>query len=165
MSDGVPATRRLAPLALAAVAALLCACSKESQLPPIGAAPAERAPPLTTSAPAGAPLFVGRWAATQNACSTKGWDLTATSLRSPSALNCDLTKARPTSAGYTVYAVCTVGKAAQPTRLIFTLTGPAANRSLTLTGGPFLEPMALAKCPNGVQSASNTAPPSSSAPA
>jgi hypothetical protein len=164
MSCGAPSKQRLGQLALAA-AALLCACSQKPE-PPIGSAPAERAPPMTTGAAAtGAPLFVGRWAASQDACATRGWDLTATSLRSPSALSCELTKARPTPAGYTVYGVCMVGKAAQPTRLIFTLTGPAANRSLTLTGGPFLEPMALAKCPDGLQSASNPAPPSSSAPA
>jgi hypothetical protein len=156
---------RRAALTAVSAAALLCACSQKPE-PPIGSAPAERAPPMTTGAAAtGAPLFVGRWAASRDACATRGWDLTATSLHSPSALNCDLTKARPTGAGYTVYGVCSVGKAAQPTRLIFTLTGPASNRSLTLTGGPFLEPMALARCPDGVQSASNPAPPASSAPA
>ena len=84
---------------------------------------------------------------------------------SPSALSCELTKAKPTSAGYTVYGVCMVGKAAQPTRLIFTLTGSSTSRSLTLSGGPFLEPMALARCPDGLQSAANAPPPSSAAPA
>ena len=119
---------------------------------------------MTTSA-GGPPLFVGRWAASQAACATRGWELTPTSLKSPSALSCELTKAQPTSAGYTVYAVCTVGKAAQPTRLVFTLSGPSTNRGLTLTGGPFLEPMALARCPSGVLSASAAPPSSSSAPA
>jgi hypothetical protein len=163
MSCGAPSIRRATLIVLGAMA-LLAACSRSDD-PPIGSAPAERAPTLTAIAPAGAPLFVGRWAASRSACSTKGWDLTTTSLRSPSALSCELTKARPTPAGYTVYGVCTVGKATEPTRLIFTLTGPAAARSLTLTGGPFLEPMALAKCPDGLQSAANAPPPSSSAPA
>ena len=143
---------------------LLCACSRQAE-PPIGASPAERSPSLAAAAAVGPPLFVGRWAASRSACSTHGWELTATSLTSPNALNCELTKARPTSAGYTVYAVCKVGKAAQPTRLVFTLTGPSTDRSLTLTGGPFLEPMALAHCPGGLQSASTAAPASTNAPA
>ncbi len=160
---GVPAMRRPALLALAA-ATTLCACSRQPE-PPIGAAPAERAPSLAAAAAIGPPLFVGRWAASRGACAARGWDLTPTSLTSPNALTCELTKAQPTSAGYTVYAVCKIGKAAQPTRLIFTLSGPSTNRSLTLTGGPFLEPMALARCPSGIQSASTASPASSAAPA
>ncbi len=141
---------------------LLCACSRPE--PPIGAAPAERSPSITTSAAGGAPLFVGRWAASKTACAARGWELTANSLKSPSALTCELLKAVPTSAGYTVYSTCLVGKASQPMRLVFTLTGSGATRSLTLTGGPFTEPLALSRCAGAIESASST-PAGSAAPA
>ncbi len=152
--------RRMLLAALAAAG--LAACGRNHE-PPLGAAPAERAPPPTAAAAAGPPLFVGHWAVSRKACAERGWDLTPTSLQSPSALSCAFSKAEATSAGYTVYAVCTVGKASQPTRLILTFSGH--DQALTLTDGPFTEPVALTRCPAGTQSADNTAPGSSSAPA
>ena len=149
-------------LALAATA-MLAACGQRS-LPPIGAAPAERTPPRSAAELAGPPQFVGRWAASTTACSGRGWTLTASSLTSPTALTCELFKAERTSAGYVVNSSCKVGKASQPMRLVFTLTGSGATRSLTMTGGPFTEPMALAQCSEAVQSASST-PASAAAPA
>jgi len=143
-------------------AAGLAACDRHHE-PPIGAAPAERAPPLTASVAAGPPLFVGRWAPSKRSCANRGWDLTATSLKSPGALSCQFSKPEPTSAGYTLDAVCSVGKAIQPTRLIFTFT--SKGKSLTLSGGPFTEPIALSRCPSEVESASSAPPASSSAPA
>ena len=139
------------------------ACSRQSE-PPIGAAPAERAPPRTAAELAGPPQFVGRWAASETACSTRSWSLTASNLTSPSALTCELFKAERTSAGYVVNSTCKVGKASQPMRLVFTLTGSGPNRSLTLTGGPFTEPLALSRCPGNLESASST-PASAAAPA
>ena len=44
-------------------------------------------------------------------------------------------------------SVCTVGKAREPGHLDFTLTGKGAGRSLTVSGGPFNEPMGLVACP------------------
>lgn len=162
MLMGVPAKRRRIPLALLGAAAL-GACNQH-HLPPIGAAPAERAPAPTLAEAAGPPLFVGRWAASTAACASRAWDLTPTSLKSPSALTCEFFKDERTSAGYTVYSTCKVGKASQPVRLVLTLTGSGATRSLTLTGGPFTEPVALSRCAPGIESASST-PESAAAPA
>ena len=161
MLNGVPMMRRPTLVVLATMA-LLGAC--ERPLPPIGAAPAERAPALSPAAQAGPPGFVGRWAASKAACAARGWELTSVSLTSPTALTCELLDAQRTSAGYTVYSTCAVGKASQPVRLVFTLTGAGAARSLTLTGGPFTEPVSLARCSEAVASTSNT-PPSAAAPA
>lgn len=161
MLNGVPMMRRPTLVVLATMA-LLGGC--ERSLPPIGAAPAERAPALSAAALAGPPGFVGRWAASKAACAARGWELTAVSLNSPSALTCQFFKSERTSAGYTVYSTCTVGKASQPVRLVFTLTGSDGARSLTLTGGPFTEPVSLALCSKATQSASST-PPSAAAPA
>jgi hypothetical protein len=160
MLHGVPTMRRQALLALAATA-MLGACGQR-HLPPIGAAPAERAPEQTAAEAAGPPLFVGRWAASATACDSRVWELTATRLTSPSALSCQLLKAERSSAGYSVNGMCTVGKASQPMRLIFTLTG--SGRSLTMTGGPFTEPVALARCSQDLEAASST-PSSAAAPA
>ena len=115
------------------------------------------------AAAAGPPLFVGHWAVSRKACAERGWDLTPTSLQSPSALSCTFSKAEPTSAGYTVYAVCTVGKASQPTRLILTFSGHG--QALTLTDGPFTEPVALTRCAAGAQTADGSTAQSSNAPA
>ncbi|HEY5411043.1 MAG TPA: hypothetical protein VIJ94_09995 [Caulobacteraceae bacterium] len=158
----MPMMRRPVLVALATMA-LLCGCERE-HLPPIGAAPAERAPSITAATAAGPPAFVGRWAASKAACAARGWALTPTSLTSPSALSCQFFKAQRTSAGYTVYSTCTVGKASQPVRLVFTLTGSGAARSLTLTGGPFTEPVSLSRCSEAAQSASSM-PASAAAPA
>jgi len=155
-------TMRRPALALAATV-LLAACGQRS-LPPIGAAPAERAPARTAAQIAGPPLFVGRWAASTAACASKVWDLTPSRLDSPGALTCQFFKTEPTSAGYTVYSTCMVGKASQPMRLVFTLTGVGKNRSLTLTGGPFTEPVGLSRCSSAMESASST-PASAAAPA
>ena len=162
MLNGVPTMRRPVLFALAAMT-LLGACEQE-HLPPIGASPAERAPALSAAAVAGPPGFVGLWAASTTACAAREWALTPTTLTSPSALTCQLFKAERTSAGYTVYSTCTVGKASQPVQLVFTLTGSGATRSLTMTGGPFTEPVALSRCPQAAQSASSTLP-SAAAPA
>ena len=147
-------------LALLAAAGL-GACSRHPE-PPIGAAPAERAPARTAAEIAGPPLYVGRWAVSTAACSERGWELTPNRLTSPSALSCQFFKTEPTSAGYTVYSTCMVGKASQPMRLVFTLT--SKNRALTMTGGPFSEPVALSRCPGALESASST-PASATAPA
>lgn len=161
MLHGVFTMRR--PALALAVMALLAACGQRS-LPPIGASPAERAPAQTAAEAAGPPLFVGRWAASTTACVARGWELTSTSLVSPSALTCRLFKAEPTSAGYTVYSTCMVGKASEPMRLVVTLSGSGKTRSLTLTGGPFVEPVALSHCPRPLEAASST-PASAAAPA
>ena len=152
------------PILLALLAAAgLCACQREE--PPLGAAPAERMPALSAATAAGPPTFVGRWAVSRAACNRRSWTLTGASLASPSALSCQLLKAERTSAGYTVYSTCAIGKVSQPMRLIFTLTGSGAERSLTLTGGPFTEPVALTRCPVEQQAAENAPPASSFAPA
>ncbi len=149
MYETVPAARRRG-LIILATALLLSACG--SKEPPIGASPAERGPAVAVAGP---PSFVGLWASAPAVCA-RPWVLKADSLQSPSVLACQFVKVEPTSAGYTVWSTCSVGKAAAPTRLVFTLTGEG-NRSLTLTGGPFDEPLALGKCDAATQSASTDA--------
>ncbi len=161
MLTPVPPMRRLVLLALAAAG--LCACQREE--PPLGAAPAERMPAVSAATAAGPPAFVGRWAVSRGACGERSWTLTAASLASPSALSCQFFKSVRTSAGYTVYSTCAIGKATQPMRLVFTLTGAGAERALTLSGGPFTEPVALTRCPVDQQAAQSAPPASSAAPA
>jgi hypothetical protein len=144
MTFSVVAARRPALLlALLALFAPTAACHRPTA-PPIAVHAAERAAP-----PADGTLgFVGRWAATPAACATRAWVLTADALRSPSVLACSFDQVSPTDAGYTVDGVCAVGKARAPGRLVFTLTGRGEARSLTVNGGPFTEPVALAHCPD-----------------
>ena len=120
----------------------LAACGPKST-PPIGAAlEKERTPiPISSTNP---PTFVGRWATVAGVCDTKAWVLAADRLQSPSAFGCNLVQVDPTSAGYSVSGMCSVGKAIQPVHLNFTMTDSA--RSLTLDGSPFAEPIGLVRC-------------------
>ena len=155
MAFSVVAARRPASLlALLAFAAPTAACQRHAA-PPIAVQAVERAAPRPAD---GTPAFVGRWAATPAACATRAWVLTSDALRSPSVLACSFDQVSQTDAGYTVDGVCAVGKARAPGRLVFTLTGRGEARSLTVNGGPFTEPVALAHCPSPVtlQSAAGT---------
>jgi hypothetical protein len=149
MSDRVVALRRA--VLMAGAVALAAGCHGKT-LPAVGAAtapaaPAGRAPQSPASAD-GAPAFVGRWAVTAATCSRQAWVLTADTLSSPSVLSCSFQGVEPTDAGYMVDSQCMVGKARAAGRLVFRLTGRGQNRALTLSGGPFSEPMALVRCPD-----------------
>jgi hypothetical protein len=144
MTFSVVAARRPASLfALLALIAPTAACQRHAA-PPVAVQVVERGPQRPAD---GTPGFVGRWAATPAACASRAWVLTSDALRSPSVLACSFDRVSPTDAGYAVDSVCTVGKARAPGRLTFTLTGRGEARSLTVDGGPFTEPVALAHCP------------------
>ncbi len=141
MRNGVIPVRRLSALLLAAM--LLVACRDRYVLKTARtAAPIPRA-----EAVGGPPGYVGRWAPSASACTKDGWSFTTAGMESPGVLSCSFDKINPTDAGYTAVGVCTVGKAKAPGRLVMTLTGRGPSRSLTLNGGPFTEPVALARCP------------------
>ena len=147
MSFSTPALRRLPTAIAILMLGLVGAChSKTEPTIEAGAAQREHASPIPTAGP---PAFVGRWSATASSCAHKVWVLTSDSLRSPSVLSCTFEKVSPTDAGYTALSTCTVGKARAPGRLMFTLVGQGAARSLTLNGGPFDEPVGLVRCPAG----------------
>ena len=74
--------------------------------------------------------------------------LTAEGLTEPEVLSCTFDRVDATDAGDTAIGICAVGRAKAPGRLMFTLTGAGASRALTISGGPFSEPVALQRCPN-----------------
>ena len=131
-------------LALAGLgmAALTAGCGPSE--PPIGANPKA----YQSAVPTGPLAFVGRWGGGSSRCARDVWVIGSDGLRSPSALACSFESIEPTSAGYIVGGMCQVGKAVQPTRLVFTISGPPGDQDLTVTGGPFNEPLALERCPN-----------------
>ena len=133
-------SKALAAAALG-LAALAAGCGPSE--PPIGANPKA----YESAAPSGPLAFIGRWAGGPGRCSRDVWVIGSDGLRSPSALACSFESIEPTSAGYIVGGLCQVGKAVQPTRLVFTISGPPGSQSLTVTGGPFNEPIALSRCP------------------
>jgi hypothetical protein len=134
--------RRASP-AVMLVVFFMAGCERT---PPIGSAPAERAPPRFAAGSTGPPAFVGRWAASKAVCAEQPWILQAGGLRSPGVLSCQFVRVDPTNAGYTVLSICSVGKVEEPTRMVFTITGEGQERSLTLSGGPFEEPAPLTWC-------------------
>ena len=131
---------------------------------PLGAGPSGEAAPASGPArpvAASSLSFVGHWAATKTGCAREPWVFTAGGLSSPDVLSCTFGKINPTDAGYSVTAICAVGNAWAPGQLLFTMTGAGAARSLTMSGGPFSEPVALERCaakpPLQVQAASSVA--------
>ena len=131
-------------MALAAVLTLGALAACERPEPPLGASlhgHGETTIPISSTNP---PTFVGRWATVEAVCDSKAWVLQADRLQSPSAFGCNLVQVDPTSAGYSVSGMCSVGKAIQPVHLNFTITDSA--RSLTLDGSPFAEPVGLVRC-------------------
>ncbi len=143
-----PCSKALAFAALG-LAALTAGCGPSE--PPIGANPKA----YQSAAPTGPLAFVGRWGGGSSRCARDVWVIGSDGLRSPSALACSFESIEPTSAGYIVGGMCQVGKAVQPTRLVFTISGPPGDQDLTVTGGPFNEPLALERCPT-----QDPAPPS-----
>lgn len=123
---------------------MLCACGERE--PPLGSAAVAAGPPPSAAAVAGPPAFVGHWAPSPASCDRDGWAFTTAGFETPGELSCSFDRINPTDAGYTAVGVCTVGKAKAPGRLVLTLTGQGPSRSLTLNGGPFIEPMALVRC-------------------
>ena len=144
---------RLWPTAALALTGALCGCREQTPL--MAAHPVETSP-IPTSSNA-APRFVGRWAAAASACGHEAWRIDAAQLQSPGALSCSFGRVHTTDAGYTADGMCSVGKAAAPGRLVFTLTGPQRMNGLTINGGPFDEPIGLVRCPEPVQAAADPA--------
>ncbi len=106
--------------------------------------------PVAASGPA---RFIGRWAAAPTACGHEAWQIGAQQLRSPTTLACSLETVHATDAGYTVDGMCTVGKAVAPSSLVFTMSGADRRGGLTISGGPFDEPVGLVRCPEQVTAA------------
>ena len=144
MGPGVFLLRRSPGLFLTAL--LLCACHDRDAL--LTASASAEARPTPTATGAGPPDFVGQWAPSPAACGQETWSFTAARMDSPSALSCAFDRVDSSDAGYTAIGVCTVGRAKAPGRLVFTMTGDGASRSLTMNGGPFPEPVALVRCPD-----------------
>ena len=141
MVTGVFKMRRWLVLSLL-LSATLTACGPSE--PPIGSNPKA----YDSAAPAGPPAFIGRWGLETHGCDRDIWLIGSDGLRSPGGLACGFESIDSTSAGYIVGAMCRIGKAVQPTRIVFTITGPVTAQSLTMTGGPFAEPVALSRCPS-----------------
>ena len=128
----------------------LSACRRDA-LPMAKNVPAAAQTPVT-HAVNGQPGYVGRWAVSQADCAQRAWVFSPEKLQTPGPFTCDLSHVEPTTAGYSVNGTCTVGAASAPTLLNFTLTrfgGP----SLTVSGGPFPEPVALGRCRSDVHTA------------
>ncbi len=155
MATGVFKMRRWAVLSLL-LCATVTACGRGDE--PIKANPAYDSP-----VPAGPPVFIGRWAPGSAACDSGPWVIGSDGLRSPAGLACTFESIDPSSAGYIVGALCQVGKVMQPTRIVVTVTGRAPSQSITMTGGPFAEPVALSRCPSPA-TAAPASPPVSAAP-
>jgi hypothetical protein len=126
------------PMALM-MAAGLAACGKPQGLY------AERSIPVLAPAASAetAPTFVGRWTAAAQ-CKTPVV-IEARSLRD-GAVTCDFDRVETSSAGYSIDTVCHAAGHSTPGRLLVMLPDPAHVTSLTLSGGPFGDAVALQRC-------------------
>jgi hypothetical protein len=99
-------------------------------------------PVLAPAASAETPArYIGRWAATPAQCS----DAVVIEVRSlrDDGFTCEFDKVDQSSAGYTATSLCRMKGGPQPSRLTMIMPEPA---SLTLSGGPFKDGVALQRC-------------------
>jgi hypothetical protein len=130
-------------LALALIAAVsaaaLGACNRRSGLY------ADRsAPPPASSENRDAPWYVGRWARSPDQCADP-WVFSAWRLDGRS-VDCDFEKVEASQAGYAVSATCRSGGGLNPTRLSIVTPDQARVSTLTISGGPFTNAVALKRC-------------------
>jgi hypothetical protein len=143
--------RRLLRRAWPLLAVLAVAACQKSGLPMAKDSPELEQPAPSAGGAGKIPAYVGRWAVTPSACDSKAWTVASDQLRSPGPFSCSFTEVTPTLAGYTVLSMCRVGKAAAPGRLVFTMVRLPSGPSLTVSGGPFQEPIGLVRCNEPLQ--------------
>jgi hypothetical protein len=118
---------------------VLLACHQKSGLY------AERsAPPAASAAHGDTPWYIGRWAAAADQCDDP-LVFAARKLDSRS-VDCDFDKVEASQAGYAVYAVCRGDAGIKPTRLSIVTPDQARVSTLTISGGPFANAVALRRC-------------------
>ena len=93
---------------------------------------------------AGAPHFMGRWSANGGQCADP-MIIKAKELHD-GATDCEFAKVESSTAGYSISAVCHVGKGSTPGRLTLMLPDPYHSGSMTLSGGPYKNAVALERC-------------------
>jgi hypothetical protein len=121
------------------MAAGLAACGRPQGLY------ADRSIPVVAPAASAetAPPFVGRWT-TAGQCQTP-MVIAARSL-SDGAVTCDFDRVEASSAGYSIATVCHAAGHSTPGRLLVMLPDPVHVTSLTLSGGPFSDAVAVQRC-------------------
>lgn len=90
------------------------------------------------------PHFVGRWSTADGQCASP-WVIQARSLQGGD-ISCEFDKVDTSSAGYSVASTCKVEGKLQPVRLSIVLPDPNRSTSLTVSGGPFQDAVALQRC-------------------
>jgi len=136
--------RTLLPLLFPAL--LLAACDRRDSIVRAESPPALAAAPRAQAQ--GQPAFAGDWAVTAAECARHPWRLSVSHVASPAGVDCSIDQLDATLAGYTAHSTCTRDGVATPGRLVLTL-GPAGGRTLTVSEGPFREPVSLVRCPAG----------------
>lgn len=92
---------------------------------------------------AGAPFFVGRWAAEEKLCQSAAWEITAERLSTPGHVVCEFNEVHESAAGYEIDATCMAEVPPAPyTLAVFYAPSVGA---LLIEGGPF-EPVGLTAC-------------------
>jgi hypothetical protein len=116
----------------------LCACGKADK----GLFADRSVPVLAPPASAGTPArYVGHWAATPAQCG----DALVIDVRGlrEAGFTCEFDKVDQSSAGYTATSLCRMKTGSVPSRLTMILPEPA---SITISGGPFKDGVALQRC-------------------
>lgn len=138
---------RITAILLAILAATcLAGCNRQGNL-----VRAESPRGLQASATAQAqaqPNFAGAWARTAAECRRQPWRLSVTRVTGPGGVDCGIEQLDSTLAGYTAHSTCTANGVATPGRIVLTV-GAAQTGTLTLSQGPFGEPVSLVRCPAG----------------
>jgi hypothetical protein len=121
---------KTASLALPLVLAL-AACHR----PQAPAAEEPAGPAQAAAAPAPAPRYVGRWAASQDLCRTGAWDFAPRRLETAGEVACAFRQVVEVPGGYDIHALCTAEAPPKPYDLRLRFAQSA--RALLVEGGPF----------------------------
>lgn len=87
--------------------------------------------------------YVGRWAVNADNCVSHPWTFAKASLAAGDGTVCDIAGAERSPAGFSLPGICRRPDGDLPGRLLLTFAGVD---SMTLTGGPYRQPVTLVRC-------------------
>jgi hypothetical protein len=91
-----------------------------------------------------APRFVGRWAASAEACRQPAWEFRPTEVSTLGEVFCEFETVTLTPAGYDIQASCTAEAPPAPYRIQLSFAESA--RAMMVSGGPWSGPVGLVYC-------------------
>lgn len=124
-------------VAFAVIALAVAACDRQDSSLFVEQSTVVKAPAIPVQ------NYVGRWAVTPANCAAHPWTFDKISLAAGDGTVCQIASAERSPAGYSLPGICKRPDGELPGRLLLTFAGVD---SMTLTGGPYKNPVTLVRC-------------------